>query len=102
MKNFNIGEKAKLQFSTEMFNLFNFANVVIGPVTINNANSVYGPGVCFDTASCTVNGQVLSVGSVIPARSTFMQLYNADGSYNRNNNQLGTPFQAQFGLRFIF
>jgi hypothetical protein len=35
-------------------------------------------------------------------RSTFMQLKRSDGLYDANNMQLGTPFQAQFGLRFIF
>ena len=89
MKTFKIGEKAKLQFSTEMFNLFNWDNVIIGPAGLNNTNTTYGLGI---DAS----------GNAVAPKSTFMLLRNADGTYNRNNSQLGTPFQAQFGLRFLF
>jgi carboxypeptidase family protein/TonB-dependent receptor-like protein len=89
LKNFPFGERMRLQFSTEIFNLFNFDNVVIGPAGLNNANTIYGLGVD-------------ATGATVAPRSTFMQLRNADGSYNRSNNQLGTPFQAQFGLRFFF
>ncbi|MEQ1948197.1 MAG: carboxypeptidase regulatory-like domain-containing protein [Bryobacteraceae bacterium] len=103
LKSFQIGEKAKLQFSTEMFNLFNFDNVILGPASLNTGTLIYGPGVC-GSASCTVTGSstTYTLGQVMPANSTFMQLRNTDGTYNRNNSQLGTPFQAQFGLRFIF
>jgi hypothetical protein len=61
----------------------------IGPASINNANTIYGPGID-------------ATGTVVAPAATFMQLRNADGSYNRSNNQLGTPFQAQFGLRLLF
>ena len=84
MKNFKLGEKMHLQFSTEVFNLFNFDNIVIAG---NNLN--YGPGIS-------------AAGATVAPNATFMLLRNADGSYNRTNNQLGTPLQAQFGLRFLF
>ena len=35
----------RLQFSAEMFNLFNFDNVIIGPADNNNTNTIYGLGV---------------------------------------------------------
>ncbi len=89
LKNFPLGEKMRIQFSTEIFNLFNFDNVVYGPVSINNANTIYGLGID-------------ATGATVAPRATFMLLRNADGSYNRSNNQLGTPLQAQFGLRFFF
>lgn len=88
LKTFQLGERMKLQFSTEMFNLFNFDNVIYGGPG-NLTNLTYGPGINTD-------------GSTAAARETFMRLRLADGSYDRNNSQLGTPFQAQFGLRFIF
>jgi hypothetical protein len=89
LKSFKIGEKVRIQFSTEMFNMFNFDNVVIGPALLNSANTIYGLGID-------------ATGATVAPRTTFMQLKNADGSYNRSNNQIGTPFQAQFALRLMF
>lgn len=85
LKDFRMTETAKIQFSAELFNLFNFDNVIFA----GNTN-VYGPGINTTT------------GAVVPADARFMLLRNADGSYNLQNQQLGTPLQAQFGLRFIF
>jgi hypothetical protein len=31
-----------------------------------------------------------------------MRLKRSDGLFDANNSQLGTPFQAQFGVRFMF
>mgnify|MGYP003326190904 CR=1 FL=1 len=50
----------------------------------------YGPGIDATT------------GAVVAPRSTFLQLRLPNGAYDPVNNQLGTPFQAQFGLRFFF
>jgi hypothetical protein len=74
-----------LEFSTEMFNLFNFNNVVY-----DRTNLIYGPGIDAGT------------GATVAPRATFLQLRLADGRFDPVNNQLGTPFQAQFGLRFFF
>jgi hypothetical protein len=85
LKAFKFGENRKLEFSTEMFNLFNWDNVVY-----DRANLIYGPGI--DAAT----------GAVVPARATFLQLRLPNGQFDPTDNQIGTPFQAQFGLRFIF
>ena len=85
LKAFRVSDTKRVEFSTEMFNLFNFDNVVY-----DRTNLVYGPGI--DPAT----------GATVPARSTFMQLRLANGRFDPVNNQLGTPFQAQFGLRFFF
>jgi len=94
LKDFKIGEKARVQLSAEMFNLFNFKNVIIGPAGLNNTNTIYGLGINAD-------------GSTAPARTdafgpTFMRVTRPDGLYDANNFQIGTPFQAQFGVRFFF
>jgi hypothetical protein len=85
LKSFQLNEGARLVFSTEMFNLFNFDNVVY-----DRTNLIYGPGIDPIT------------GAVVAPRSTFLQLKLANGQYDPVNNQLGTPFQAQFGLRLFF
>ena len=94
LKDFKMGEKYTLQLSAEMFNLFNFDNVIVGPAGLNNVNTIYGLGV---DAS----------GNATPPRTdangpTFMRLKLPNGLYDTNNFQLGTPFQAQFGVRFMF
>ena len=68
-----------------MFNLFNFDNIVY-----DRTNLIYGPGI-----------NAVS-GAVVPANATFLRLRLPNGLYDPVNNQLGTPFQAQFGLRYFF
>jgi hypothetical protein len=94
MKDFRFSEKYTLQLSAELFNLFNFKNVIVGPADVNNTNTIYGLGINTD-------------GSVAAPRTdvfgpTFMRLKRPDGLYDANNSQIGTPFQAQFGAKFIF
>lgn len=85
LKSFPLGERARLQFSCELFNMFNFDNVVYSGTNLN-----YGLGI--DPAT----------GNAVPPPATFMRLRLPDGSYDPVNVQLGNPFQAQFGLRLIF
>jgi len=85
LKSFPVSERARLQFSCEMFNMFNFDNVVYSGTNLN-----YGVGIDPGT------------GSPVPPPATFMRLRLPDGSYDPVNVQLGNPFQAQFGLRLIF
>ena len=76
-----------MEFSVEMFNLFNFNNVVI-----DNSNLTYGVGVD-------------ATGATVPARDTaaasFRRLKLANDTYDTQDTQIGTPFEAQFGLRFF-
>jgi hypothetical protein len=85
LKDFRFTETAKLQFSAEFFNFFDFDNIVF-----DRNRNVYGLGI--DPVT----------GATLQPNAQFMQLRNADGTYNPNNTQVGTPLQAQFGLRFIF
>lgn len=84
MKNFRFKESMRLQFSVEVFNVFNADNVVYAGV-----NNIYGPG-------------VQANGTLAPRDARFMRLRTADGAYDRNNTQVGNPTQAQFGARFFF
>jgi hypothetical protein len=85
LKAFPLGEGRRLEFSTEMFNLFNWDNVVY-----DRGNLIYGVGINAAT------------GAVVPANANFMRLKLANGDFDPTNNQVGTPFQAQFGMRFFF
>jgi hypothetical protein len=91
MKDFKFHERYTVQLSVEMFNLFNFANVIIGPAGINTTNTIYGLGV--DANGNPTRGSFAT---------TFMRLKLPNGLYDTNNSQLGTPFQSQFGVRFLF
>jgi hypothetical protein len=85
LKNFNIrGERVRLQFSVEAFNIFDIDNVVFAGFTNN-----YGPG-------------FQANGTTAPVAADFMRLRAADGSYFRQNQQLGNPRQLQGGLRLFF
>ena len=86
--------KARLQLSFEAFNVFNFKNVIIGPASINNTNTIYGLGISADGSTAPVRTDALG--------PTFMRLKRPDGLYDTNDFQLGVPFQAQFGVRFFF
>jgi len=90
LKNFNLGsETRKLQFSAEFFNLFNIDNVSFSGANGGLFGGVYGLGI-------GTNGQQ------VPVDARFLRLRMPDGTYDRNNSQVGTPLQVQFGLRFFF
>jgi hypothetical protein len=80
------GEKGRLSVSLDLFNLFNFDNVLIG-----SANQAYGAG------TIVQNGVAVSVAHP----PTFGQLKDAQGHYLLNNSP-GDPFQAQIGVRWSF
>ena len=84
MKSIKIRESMRLQFSVELFNVFNADNVVFAGV-----NNIFGAGINTN-------------GTQAPTDARFMRLRLADGSYDRNNTQVGNPTQAQFGVRFFF
>jgi hypothetical protein len=90
LKNFFLGsETRKIQFSAEFFNLFNIDNVSFSGANGGLFGGVYGLGI-------GTNGQQ------VPVDSRFLRLRMPDGTYDRNNSQVGTPLQVQFGLRFFF
>lgn len=78
------GENMRLQLSAEFFNLLNLDNVVLAGTT-----NQFGLGI--DTN-----------GNPVATPANFMRLKNADGTYFNQNQQIGNPFQAQFGIRFFF
>ena len=84
MKNFKIRESMRLQLSAELFNFLNLDNVVFAGTT-----TIYGVGVD-------------AKGQPAPIDSRWLVLKSADGRYNTQNQQIGFPFQAQFGVRFFF
>jgi len=86
LKSFSISERVKVQFSTEMFNLFNFKNVAYARGNLNYGNA----------------GVDTSTGAVLAPLPNFLRLKLTSGAYDPTNVQMGTPFQAQFGLRMLF
>lgn len=90
LKNFRLGgDTRRVQFSAEFFNMLNLDNVVYSGANGGLFGGVYGLGI-------GTNGQPA------PVDARFMRLRLADGSYDRNNAQSGSPLQVQLGLRFFF
>lgn len=85
LKNFKIkGEAVRVQLSAELFNLFNFDNVIY-----NGTATIYGLG-------------VNAAGATVAPDARWLVLKTADGKYSTQNSQIGFPFQAQFGIRMFF
>jgi hypothetical protein len=85
-------ENFRVQFSGEVFNVFNFDNVAfLGPnVLAENPAFRYGPGIL-------PNGQMAAVDP------GFLRLRGANGMYDAGvAGQQGTPLQAQLGVRILF
>ena len=92
LKSFQVRETMKLQFSAEVFNLFNFNNVAFASAYDypNNPAFTYGLG-------------ILPNGQIAPMNPGFLQLRTAQGGYNPATEvQQGTPLQVQLGLRLLF
>lgn len=85
LKSFRLkSEVRRIQLWAGFFNLFNLDNVIYA----GTAN-IYGLG---------VNAQ----GATLAPDARFLVLKTADGKYSTQNQQIGFPFQAQFGIRFLF
>jgi hypothetical protein len=85
-------ESVRVQFSAEVFNIFNFDNVAfLGPVVLaENPAFRYGLG-------------ILPNGQMAPVAPGFLRLRDAGGAYLPGvAGQAGTPFQAQLGVRLLF
>ena len=86
-RDFKIGERFSISPSFEIFNVFNTKNIRLAGNAIFN----YGnPGVNERT------GETLRATNPL-----FLQLRNADGTYNTNNIP-GAPLAAQWGIRMKF
>lgn len=85
MKSFQLkSEQRRIQLSAEFFNVLNIDNVVYAGTA-----SIYGLGIGAN-------------GSTVPVDSRWLVLRTADGKYSTQNQQVGFPFQAQFGIRLFF
>jgi hypothetical protein len=92
LKSFRVREPLTLQFSAEMFNIFNFANVAFASAYDypNNPAFIYGLG-------------ILPNGQGAPPNPGFLQLRVPGGGYNPATEvQQGTPFEVQLGIRALF
>lgn len=87
-RHFNLPkERGSIILSADMFNLFNFANVLLA-----------GPALSYGNAGTVVqNGALVQ----LPPAASFDQLKNSQGQYIQSNTP-GSPFQAQLGVRFEF
>ncbi|HXS00804.1 MAG TPA: hypothetical protein VN724_09540, partial [Pyrinomonadaceae bacterium] len=95
-KRFPITESTNLEFRTEIFNIFNFANFAVPSTTLNNALP-------------TVNtAGVLSTGGLQPGSSNGFSQSQAGGTFGllrqtvERTVGLGTSRQIQFALRLNF
>ena len=92
-KGFSFGEKRRLVFSTEIFNILNLANIQISGSTTTNYCSVT------TLTTCGLNG---------PSNPNFLQVRQQTsgstfGQIITTGNAPGSPvFQVQFGARFQF
>ncbi len=86
-KGLSLGGEARLEFSVEMFNVLNLDKVVYGS-SLGDDN--YGSGI--DPAT----------GARLAPDPGFLRLRLDDGTYDRSNRQMGSPFQAPMGVRFFF
>jgi hypothetical protein len=93
-KGFKFRESMQIKLSAEMFNLFNLMNLTYAGTTTTN----------YCTSSITTCGIPSFQGAATngwTANPTFMKLRDASGALITTNTA-GTPFEAQFGVKFIF
>ena len=99
-KSFKFGERRKLVFSSEFFNVLNRPNILVGTSAAPSTNTTFGSGGNFCVSSSQICG--LSGG---PARNpVFLQVRDpATGTILINNVTPGSQvFQMQLGIRFQF
>lgn len=92
-KDFKFGERKRLTFSTEFFNLFNRMNIIFP-----------NPGTNTTTAAgqfCASASQVCGLGGV-PTNPNFLLARDAAGNYINSAAPGSQVFQMQLGVRFQF
>lgn len=90
-KRISLGERTKLIFSGEIFNILNRTNLQLFQGTSSGSPTLYC-AVTSDT-SCGLNG---------PTNPNFLQLRKANGQINLLNTPGSQPFQVQLGARLNF
>lgn len=92
LKSFALRETVHLQLSGEIFNLFDFDNVAFlsADTFPNNPAFIYGPGISTE-------------GQEVAPFARFLRSRLASGAYDpQTTAQIGTPLQAQVGIRLRF
>ncbi len=93
-KGIKLTESMQIKLSAEMFNLFNLMNLTYsGTKTTNYCTS--------SITTCGIPSFMGAATSGWTANPTFMKLRDSTGALITTNNA-GTPFEAQFGVKFIF
>jgi hypothetical protein len=99
-KSFKFGERNKLTFSMEMFNILNRPNLLVGTAAAPSTNTTFGSGGQF----CVTSTQLCGLSSGPAQNPVFLQIRDpATGVILINNVNPGSQvFQMQFGARFQF
>lgn len=98
-KRFEFGERTRLIFSTEFFNLFNFANIIFANPGTNTTSGPLAQYCSIGSQLCGLNG---------PTNVNFLQIREQNpnsplfGQINLATNPGSQVFQVQFGARFQF
>lgn len=98
-KSFAFGETRRLVFSTDFFNIFNFANIVFANPGTNTTSGPLAQYCSTGSQYCGLNG---------PTNVNFLQIREQNpnnplfGQINLSTNPGSQVFQVQFGARFQF
>jgi hypothetical protein len=93
-KGIKLNETMQIKLSAELFNLFNFMNLTYSGTTTTNYCSS-------SRTTCGIPSFEGTGTNQWTANPTFMKLRDATGALITTNSP-GTPFEAQFGFKFIF
>lgn len=93
-KGIKITESMQIKLSAEMFNLFNLMNLTYSGTTTTNY--------CASSrTTCGIPSFQGTAADQWTPNANFMKLRYSNGTLITSNNP-GTPFEAQFGFKFIF
>ncbi|MFN2529962.1 MAG: TonB-dependent receptor domain-containing protein [Pyrinomonadaceae bacterium] len=99
-KSFRFGERQRLIFSSEFFNILNRPNLLVGTSAAPGTNTTFGSGGNF----CVSSSQLCGLNSGPGQNPVFLQVRDRNtGSILINNVNPGSQvFQMQLGVRFQF